>query len=100
MKFAYAVKLNETEILQECTYHTTELLENGMKRLTFPRGHFDGGMISLELVCDQDPANGVYCCSLRICNSGAKTVRITRADVGISFDTRTLSSTRTWMSGW
>ena len=44
MKFAYAVTLNGTEILQECTYHTTELLENGMKRLTFPRGHCDGGM--------------------------------------------------------
>lgn len=90
MKFAYAVVLNGTEILQECTYHTTELLENGMKRLTFPRGHYDGGIISLDLVCDQDSENGVYRCSLEIHNTGEKTVCVTRGDVGVSFDTGNL----------
>ncbi len=88
MKFAYAVTLNGTEILQECTYHTTELLEGGVKRLSFPRGHYDGGLIALELVCDLD--GGVYRCALNLRNTGEKTVRLTRGDVGVSFDTREL----------
>ncbi len=99
MKFAYAVTLNGTEISQECTYHTTELLENGMKRLTFPRGHCDGGMISLELICDQDPENGVYRCRLEVRNGGDKPVRVSRADVGASFDAQALDL-RYFHSDW
>ena len=90
MKFAYKVELNGVEIIHECTYHTTERLENGMKRLSFPRGHYDGGIISLEMICDQDPENGVYCCCLEIHNSGEHTVRVTCADIGASFDTQAL----------
>ncbi len=87
MKFSYVATLNGTEIRQECTYHTTEQLADGTKCLRFPRGHYDGGRISLELTAKLDPETGVSCCTLQVQNESPQPVRLSRADVGVSFDT-------------
>lgn len=88
MKFSYVTVLNGTEIRQECTYHTCETRKDGTKRLSFPRFHNDGGLLTLDLIAEQDPENGVYCCTLQIHNAGEQPVRVSRADIGVSFESR------------
>lgn len=88
MKFSYIAVLNGVEIRQECTYHTCEAQKDGGKKLVFPRFHHDGGLLTLDLVALQDPGTGVYRCQLEIHNTGSQPVRLSRADVGVSFESR------------
>lgn len=88
IKFAYTALLNGFQLRQECTYHTSERLPDGTRRLDFPRFHMDGGLMTLDLVARQDAASGVYACTLKISNTGSAAVRLGGADVGVSFESK------------
>lgn len=91
MKFSYVTVLNGFELRQECTYHTCEVLKDGTRRLMFPRFHYDTDLLTLNLIAEQDPENGVYRCALEIENTGKKPVRVSRADVGLSFESEEMT---------
>lgn len=99
MNFSYIVNIDGFELTHECTYHTREVLENGIERRTYPRFHNSNGTVSLHLVSDYDPIAGVHRCTLEIANGTDHDVRISRADVGIAFDTRQ-TKLRYFSSDW
>lgn len=88
MNFSYIVNIDGYELLHECSYHTREVLENGMERLAYPRFHNSNGTVRLDFISLYDPKLQVYRCALEIKNETNHDVRIRRADIGVSFETK------------
>lgn len=99
MKFAYIVNIDGYKLLHECTYHTREQLPDGAVRRIYPRFHNTGGTVTLNLVADEEESTGVFRCELQIHNETSHPVRISRADIGIAFDS-TCTRLRYFTSDW
>lgn len=88
MNFSYIVTIDGVDIMQECSYHTREVLADGTERRVYPRSHNAKGPVALRLISDYDPKFGVHHCTLKIQNDTDHEVRISRADIGIAFDSK------------
>lgn len=90
MNFSYCINIDNFPLTHECTYHTKEILENGLERRIYPRFHSSDGIVCINLIAEKDQTLSVWKCWLEIINNTTHPIRLSQADIGIAVESESM----------